>query len=283
MGQVEQADWFRFCTVDFSQLDSLERCLGEFARRTLDGVLIRQVYPAEYMREISARIERHDPPFYIFPQTTPPAAARKHKHLYGITLVAADRSLSEYFRVAEGFRAHCRELFRDGVDYEERMRHIFSVLGGGRPVSLPRNPDGQGYMPATIRILPAGTTIDLHCDNNLSHHPTYAHLKTVCDVSNQLSFFLTINTPGAGGELVVYERRWSHNDDAPSEYVVSKDSSMVEDCEWISIKPQPGDMILFAGGRIYHRVAAAQGSRPRYTIGGFLANGLDGKALYYWS
>ncbi|WNG29040.1 2OG-Fe(II) oxygenase [Cystobacter fuscus] len=283
MRQVEQADWFKFRSVDFSQLDSLERCLDEFARRTLDGVLIRQVYPAEYMREISARIERHEPPFPIFPWTVPPAVARKNKHLYGITLVAADHCLPEYFNVAEGFRSHCHELFRDGADYEERMKSIFSVLSGGRPVSLPRSPDGQGYMPATIRILPTGATIELHCDNNLSHHPSYAHLKTVCDVNNQLSFFLTLNAPGAGGELVVYERRWSDNDDAPSEYVVSKDSSMVEDREWISIKPQPGDMILFAGGRIYHRVAATQGASPRYTIGGFLANGLDGKSLYYWS
>jgi hapalindole-type alkaloid chlorinase len=283
MGQVSEAAWFKLRSVDFSELGTLERCLDAFARGTLDGVVIRQVYPAEYMREISARIARHEPPFYIFPRTAVSAQARRTKHLYGITLVAASRDLNEYFRVAEGFRAHCHELFRDGADYEERMKSIFSVLGGGHSVVLPCNPDGQEYMPATIRILPPGADIDLHCDNNLSHHPTYAHLKTVCDVGNQLSFFLTLNAPGGGGELVVYQRRWSDADDVGNEYVVSKDASMVEDREWIALKPQPGDLLLFAGGRIYHRVTPTEGTIPRYTLGGFLARGHEGQSLYYWS
>ncbi|MCP3101653.1 2OG-Fe(II) oxygenase [Myxococcus sp. K15C18031901] len=283
MEPVARADWFKFRSVDFTQLDALEDCLDAFTARTLDGVVIRRVYPEEYMREISARIERHEPPFHVFPRVADPLRARQGKHLYGITLVAAPRDLSEYFRVAEGFRSHCRELFLDGADYEARLKSIFEVLGGGRPVELPRNPDGQGYMPATIRILPAGAAIDLHCDNNLSHHPSYTHLKTVCDVNDQLSFFLTLNAPGSGGELVVYSRRWSDSDDVETQYVVSKDASMVEGCESLALKPGPGDLILFAGGRIYHRVAPTEGNRPRYTIGGFLARANEGRALYYWS
>jgi hypothetical protein len=283
MAQEARSDWFRLRTVNFAQLGELENCHDEFARHAVDGVLIRGVYPADYMREISARIERHEPPFYIFPHFGPPSEVRKFKHLYGITLVAAGKDLTEYFKAADSFRTDCRELFRDGVDYEERVSQIFEVFSGGRRVAVPQTPDGQSYMPATIRILPAGSGIDLHCDNNLSHHPTYSHLKTVCDVNNQLAFFLTINTPDEGGELFVYRRRWSPGDDAPTEYVMSKNEAMVEDSEWVALKPQHGDMIIFAGGRNYHRVKESSGPRARHTIGGFITNSLDADVLYYWS
>jgi hypothetical protein len=282
MTHAAEADWFNLRTVDFDRLDELENCLDAFARRELDGLIIRQVYPAAAMREVGARVSRHEPPFYIFPPLASAEEARKYRHLYGITLVAA-RSLTEYFRVAKSFRLDCRELFRDHADYEARVSHIFSVLSGGRAVTTPLNADGEIYMPATIRVLPPGAGIELHCDNNLSHHPTYAHLKTVCDVANQLAYFLTIDAPDEGGELVVYRRRWEAEDDAPSEYVMSKSELMVEDRESRALKPRPGDMILFAGGRIYHRVTDSGGARARQTIGGFVAHALDGGALHYWS
>lgn len=278
-----ETSWFRLRTVDFERLGALENCLEDFARRALDGVIIRGVYPADYMREISARVERHEPPFYIFPPSAVPDEVKKFRHLYGITLVAAGQDLDQYFRVADSFRADCRELFHDGVGFEDRVRHIFEAFAGGRPVALPQTPDGRSYMPATIRILPAGSGIDLHCDNNLSHHPTYTHLKTICDVNNQLSYFLTISAPEEGGELAVYRRRWSADDDAPAEYVMRKSDSLVEGCDQLTLKPQPGDMILFAGGRIYHRVTESAGRGARRTIGGFLTDALDGRSLYYWS
>lgn len=284
MTHAAEADWFNLRTVEFDRLGEVAGCLGAFARRELDGLLIRQVYPADFMREVSGRVARHDPPFYIFPPLAPAEEARKYRHLYGITLVAAGRSLAEYFRVASSFRLHCRELFRDHADYEARVGQIFSTLSGGRPVGVPLNADGEIYMPATIRVLPPGAGIELHCDNNLSHHPTYSHLKTVCDVTNQLAYFLTIDTPDEGGELVVYRRRWAEEDDAPSEYVMSKSDEMVEHSESMALRPEAGDMILFAGGRIYHRVTESAGERPRQTIGGFVADALDGgAALHYWS
>lgn len=283
MSQEAVSDWFRQRTISFTRLDELENCLDDFARHAIDGVIIREVYPPDYMQEISARIERHEPPFYIFPPFGEPEAVRKFRHLYGITLVAAGQDLNRYFDVADSFRAQCRELFRDHVDFEERISRIFDVFSGGRRVALPQAADGRSYMPATIRILPEGSGIDLHCDNNLSHHPAYAHLKTVCDVNNQLAFFLTISAPDEGGELMVYRRRWSQEDDAAAEYVVSKNDSMVEDCDWVALKPQPGDMIIFAGGRIYHRVTESVGPRPRHTIGGFLTRALESEAVHYWS
>src|SRR5437588_11813572 len=109
------ADWFRLRTIDFAQLDESGQVFDDFARHAIDAVVIRQVYPVAAMREISRRIESHEPPFYVFPRISASGEARKYRHLYGITLVAAKPDLIEYFAVARSFRDDCRQLF-GGLD-----------------------------------------------------------------------------------------------------------------------------------------------------------------------
>ncbi len=101
---LAQTDWFRLRTVDIAQVDELAETLDDFARHAIDALVIRNVYTADYMQEISRRIELHDPPFYIFPPFGPPEEVRKYKHLYGVTLVATDPKLIEYFNAAKSFR-----------------------------------------------------------------------------------------------------------------------------------------------------------------------------------
>jgi len=50
-----------------------------------------------------------------------------------------------------------------------------------------------------------------------------------------------------------------------------------------SFRPGPGDLLVFDGGRYYHRVSPGAGAHPRRTIGGFLAFAKDGRSLRYWS
>ena len=56
-----------------------------------------------------------------------------------------------------------------------------------------------------------------------------------------------------------------------------------EEVQRKKLKPGPGDMIVFAGGQIWHKVEFVQGSRPRFTIGGFMSRSKDDKTLYFWS
>jgi hypothetical protein len=49
------------------------------------------------------------------------------------------------------------------------------------------------------------------------------------------------------------------------------------------IRLAPGDMILFTGGRIWHRVEPVEGESERVTIGGFVALAQDGERVYFWS
>ena len=86
----------------------------------------------------------------------------------------------------------------------------------------------------------------------------------------QLSFFSPIALPEAGGELVVYHLDF-HDPSRPLNEQGTLDNDVV--LETVSnevVHLSPGDLVVFAGGRWYHRVSVVQGDHIRRTIGGFL-------------
>jgi hypothetical protein len=58
---------------------------------------------------------------------------------------------------------------------------------------------------------------------------------------------------------------------------------LLGEAEWMAISPRAGDLLVFDGGRYFHRVAKVKGSRIRYTIGGFMMFDQPGETLLYWS
>jgi hypothetical protein len=108
-----------------------------------------------------------------------------------------------------------------------------------------------------------------------------------------LSYFVTLSVPDGGGELIVYALEWDDTAPyAPSTTTTAPpsvyDSShfnfmLMERFEKTPFRPGPGDLLIFDGGRYYHRVSQTQGDRPRRTIGGFLAFSKARDLIYYWS
>lgn len=48
------------------------------------------------------------------------------------------------------------------------------------------------------------------------------------------------------------------------------------------LRPGPGDLVLLNAGSHYHNIEPASGSRPRWTIGGFLLRSSDHQSLFYF-
>jgi hypothetical protein len=57
----------------------------------------------------------------------------------------------------------------------------------------------------------------------------------------------------------------------------------LKDVRQFTVKPLPGDILVFSGGPIWHRVENIKGDTPRITFGGFLNFSKDEKELFYWS
>lgn len=270
--------FIKFATIDVSEVGDYRDAIRQMYAGTLGGLVIKNVYSPERMARV---VEQLAVETTHYPRTSFPA--RFKAHFYGRCLDGCDPALDEYLRDAERFRAETLAVFGDGAPFEARIEELLRALGGGRAVQLPRYSDGRAYTPATIRILLEGGQIGTHCGNEAATRPAYSHLNTLIDPHDQISYFLTLQAPARGGELIVYSLQWSDIDQSRIVGGRSRVEDLLRDAEWMAVAPGPGDLLIFDGGRYFHRVAMVVGERIRWTIGGFVMFARSGEVIHYWS
>lgn len=281
---------FDFRYIDAADVHKHGSLIDDISERRVDGAIIRNALSPETLRVVKERLAKGSVPFAKrifngFPD------AEGSPYTLGRAIVSASHDLVEYFDTARQTRKGLHDIFEGVGDFEERMAHLFGTLSN-RPVCVPEGPDGQTYAPATFRFLPEGRDIGIHVGNSFLRLPQAKHLSSIVDLVDQLSYFITIQAPEGGGELVVYGLEW---DDVASQFPAELgpdelvyDSSgvmirLVELCSKQPFRPGDGDLLIFDGGRFYHRVAHILGKTPRCTLGGFLTFSRDRKTLCYWS
>ena len=108
-------------------------------------------------------------------------------------------------------------------------------------------------------------------------------------MDDQLSYFLVLQQSEAGGELTIYDMLWDtvKRKESPenNDFVIDDNDNpiYVDQVRSFAVKPQPGDILVFSGGPIWHRVEDIKGASPRITFGGFLNFSKNQKELFYWS
>jgi hypothetical protein len=200
----------------------------------------------------------------------------------------------DYYLQMEKFNADFASEY--GVDAHAAITSFFHSIGGGRKIDQPEGIDDTGRFPfVTFRYLvPYQGLMSVHCANyfGTTFSEAYAHLNKKVIAKNQMSYFIMLQEPEAGGELSLFNFRWQpgqtkatpHEDNEiiqpdGTKMYVQTDPSIRKN----KIKPKKGDMILFQGGNIWHRVERVTGNTPRITFGGFLSLSHDKETIYYWS
>ncbi len=211
----------------------------------------------------------------------------------GQAIVSTDHDLVDYFRDAAVQSARLQRLFAGQQDYEHRIAEVFSSLGGGLPAKVAHSPEGASFTPSTIRVLTEGHEMGVHVGNEFAQLPQARHLRGLIDMTDQISFFIPLSVPKAGGELVVYgvecnemsaflpKAKSSESSNVWLEGSAVFNAFQVFDST--AFAPRAGDMLIFDGGRYYHRVSKVEGTAPRRTIGGFVGFSEAHDQLYYWS
>jgi len=280
-----------FRTLRFSIDEAAEHpdILFDIHRRRLDLVIVDGVLPTETCARVTTALERNAADWPWTLQETLDTRASQFRLIgESLTPYAGNPdgpTLSHYYAEAASFRTLCRDLFAGDPDFESTIERAFSLLAGGRAVELPAGVDpGTSYTPATIRNLPPGCEIPVHVGDYFYSTPGYRHLGTLVELHDQLSYFVPLQNAEGGGELVVYGAEWG-KDDAPAmtrELRANWDDGREPwPCE--VFVPAPGQLLVFNGGRFYHRVNRVRGERSRWTIGGFLGFSPDGGSVRYWS
>jgi hypothetical protein len=263
--------------------DQLRRhfdALATILRGSQLGLVVRGAFPADLMTKVVTRLERGD------------CLLRRYDSPYfegvccGGIVVLAGNDLAPYLEQGQHFRAQTAPLFEGGYEYQPRIEEILGAMAGGRPVTVPLGPDGRPYMPSSIRGVTPGSGIDLHCENETVDFPGMRHLSTVIDKRQQLSFYVTLGVPDAGGKIAISSLQ--HATGAGRQLldldrVSGQTLAMVDSYPSVIPELNPGDLLIFDAGRHYHRVLPVVGKRIRWTMGGFVAFSRDHSQLHYWS
>lgn len=203
----------------------------------------------------------------------------------GRTLVIEPGSLDAYFTEAARMREVCASSFSACGGFETVLQTTLGALASGATIAPPRSANGHLYGPSTIRVLGAGAAIDLHCEEETRRFPAMKELDQTIDLSAQLSFYVSLALPSAGGQLRISSAR--HGD--PRHRLESRDRrsaqtlELVDGLEFVVADVGVGDLLIFDAGRHYHRVTEVQGDRARWTMGGFLARSRDRSTVHYWA
>ncbi|MBI4473549.1 MAG: 2OG-Fe(II) oxygenase [Acidobacteria bacterium] len=278
----------RSVVVEAADIDSLANAVEQIYDDVLDVILLRQAFPENVLHEVGGRLDNAgDSIVWERPNAVMPP---DDIGILGTDIPATPTyrspqgpSLDAYLESANRFDGSTANLFGTAFDFAERIKNVLGRLAGGRPVEVPVASDGRRYVPYTIRLLGNGKQISVHHDY---HYPLALYksdLATRLDTRTLVSFFVTLQQPERGGDLVVYSLR-SDSPDQPALPTGQWDVAAIAQKNTSRIfTTQPGDLILLASGRCFHRVERVAGTRSRVTLGGFLAFDKNRTRVLYWS
>jgi hypothetical protein len=249
-------------------------------REITDGrvnvVLVRGVFPVQAAEPIVERVEAGEGASALTE-----VAPQFRIYSIGLALDTAP-TLEQYLRTAESSVPECRKIFRDLPDYLDWMPALLTRFSGGRPVDLPRYED-QPYNPVTIRRLPAGGLIPPHCEYEQLNRTSYQHLKGLIGTQPIVSLYVTLRPPDTGGQACISTLSWGDVPIAADGRSGADTGAIMERYPSMTFLPGVGDLIMFDGGRQYHEVIEVGGTRPRWTIGGFVCESAERERVWYWS
>ncbi|MCZ8285210.1 MAG: 2OG-Fe(II) oxygenase [Bacteroidia bacterium] len=288
---------YNFETITLDELLKRDTSLWDLYTNQADGFLIKNFISEAEVDTIMSNFDKvlKDDPAYTAVGFTYPAVFAEFSNR--IKQEADDKkaeAIDAYFKKTTSFNEHFHTDY--GVDLKTRFENLFKAISGNRNVEVAEGMGGPGKYPfATVRLLtPDKGLMSVHCGNYFgkTFENFYKDLTKKVAVENQMSFFIMLQEPEAGGELSLFNFRWKTGQTKvnPSEdnetiqpdgskMYVEEDKNIIKD----KIVPKKGDMILFQGGNIWHRVETVRGSIPRITFGGFIGISIDKQTFYYWS
>jgi len=197
----------------------------------------------------------------------------------------------EYAELSARFREGFQRAF--GVDAEERVASYVRDLFGMDTAPIYNTRESGHLLPFTFReLLPGKGELMVHCENFFFHEfPEYfAWLERMDVKDNKFSFFIVLQDSEEGGELCCYDLHWDmvggrHGwefemlEDRQGNVIDVNDPAIRR----MYVKPRPGDLLIFCGGNVWHRVERVRGTRSRITLGGFIAESAIPGRLILWS
>ncbi len=279
---------FRFHDLEAGDQQGFTDAIAEIHRGDYAGLIWRQAVAPETRDGLVAGLDAGRVDLERVPFPMRPGAQAPPYTLGRPLMLSADPV--DYHRSADRFRRDAAALWRDPAEPCRTIEGLLSRFSGHRPVSVAQVGE-QRCAPATLRVLPPGCDIGAHVGNDFVFLPQAERLARTIDVRCQLSWFVPLRGAEQGGELQVYGLEFDDTAELRRDRPPGSDGMdelkgltfLVDLADSELVRPQAGDLVLFDGGRWYHRVRPVRGRCARITLGGFLAFSRDHDAVHYWS
>lgn len=197
----------------------------------------------------------------------------------------------DYFSKSEEFISSFTQKF--GIDILSKMNAIFSSIKNAPKIEIPKIPSTQHqYSPFTFReLFPGDGCLKAHCENLFfQEFPSFfSKINAFSTLENQLSFFIVLQRPEVGGELTLFDIIWNENQQRIKDTKIKLENNVTYEFDNATTlkrdyyHPPVGSLVVFSGGKIWHRVEKVIEAPSRITLGGFLSFSHDKTKLYTWS
>ena len=274
-----------FKTIEAAELGGAGEAIADIIAHRLSGIIVRDAFPAALRAEAVARLS--DPA--LADEWASPNAGMRGGEIRVIgdaatpTFTALRGPTAErYSENARRHAEHAHKVFGGEHDATAAVADVLSALFGGRPAAPPALGEGLTWEPFNVRALDPGEQIYTHHDDHYGL-AVYGDMDAALDRDTLLSWFVTLEAPEGGGQLVVYGL-WGSDPNPPVLPTRFLDTAAIEQrfgrevCDLRS-----GDLVVFNAGKHVHRVTPVEGSHPRLTLGGFLTIDRERTRLAFWS
>jgi hapalindole-type alkaloid chlorinase len=270
--------------VSYQDISGVGDAFGKIYNGELDVLIIQSVFPQDVLSSVVEQLDKNDNLLWSGQESL--EDHRIQNSIFGVGIAPngvepEGPSSEKYLKSAARFCSEVKNVFGDSLNPIDRVQRILSAIAGGRNTRVPFGSNDQPYTPFTIRSIPPGERFGLHTGNFFYETSAYDRLREQLDTSDQISFFTPLRNAESGGELEIFNLRWGdkntprHHQKINTSEVEANYSSLLYDLE-------NGEMIVFDGGRLYHRVNLVVGNLHRYTLGGFAALSQDRSEVLYW-
>lgn len=283
---------YNIVEVDFSkgELRDFPDAIEGMTNHRIDGILIRNFLTPETTSSLINGFERIANDDLI--------EAEKGFAIYP-TPFAVFSHLSKYDQEQHNLQLlQSESIWQDfpnnfGFDFQQHLKNCLAKMAGERSISKVPGENGIGYYhPAGFkRLSPNQGKFTVHCGNYFHDEFSnfFNYLKTIVPIEKQLSYFVTLQSSLEGGELILYDIKWGHaqerlDDGTIIKTIDGKELQISDEAQLkrMVLKPNSGDLFIFASADLWHKVTIPMGS-ARYTLGGFLGISKDDKSVYMWS
>ncbi|WP_414623435.1 tetratricopeptide repeat protein [Calothrix sp. CCY 0018] len=265
------SELYKWNILDIKSLDNGLDTIDLLYTDELDGILVKNVFSTKEIETAREHIDSLSPEFEQI----------IYGEKLGFSIMEATNDLNKYFQKASEFRLQLNQIFAS--EFETRIFNVFNHLHSLKNIKLLDRKNHDICIPAQIRIVhPGKGGLKAHTDNEVfEKYQVYNHLEEIKKDVDILSYFIVIDKPEKGGELVLYDLlREQTTVSMKQDFYNCERDNFLDNFRKQYINPDIGDMVISNGGRIWHKVADFDGDKNRITVGGFLARSQDNQTIY---